>query len=121
MIKSLFYILIVLVVFSYLDCVNKESKLSLTNDQLVHAMVEMYTINSAFNINDPSFRDSTSIIYYKKVYENTGLSPQLIREDFEKLMKMPDSLLMIQGRALDTLRYLMDKNYSASTINRGIN
>lgn len=121
MIKYLISILIFLIPFSCGYSKKKEPKLALSTDELVHAMVEMYTINAAININDISFRDSTASVYYKKVSENMGISTEIIRSDFEKLMKMPDSLILIQGRALDTLRFLMDKNYSPSTISIGIN
>ncbi len=90
-------------------------------DEIVHAMVEMYTINAAVNINDVVFRDSTSAVYYEQLSKISGKSVTVIREDFEKLLLMPDSLLVLQNRALDTLRAIQDKTINKTTINIGIN
>jgi hypothetical protein len=95
-------------------------KLILTNDELVKAMVELYTINAALEIDDLTLRDSLSAVYLRKVADITGHSPEIIRNDFDKLILMPDSLLMIQGRALDTLRILTDRVYSPSTLSIGL-
>lgn len=121
MIKVSSWIVFYLILSSCTSIGKNELNLVLTNDELVRALVDMYTLNAALNINDASFRDSTSTIYYKKVAENLGVSSEIIKSDIEKLRAMPDSLLMIQGRALDTLRSLTEKNYSTSTISIGIN
>ena len=112
---------VVVILSLILSCdYKKKNDLVLTNDQLVHAMVEMYTVNAALEINDASFRDSMSIIYFKKISEITGHSSEVIRKDFDKLVQMPDSLLMIQGRAMDTLRHLVEKSISAPSISIGL-
>ncbi|MEY3422462.1 MAG: hypothetical protein RIR48_2779 [Bacteroidota bacterium] len=118
MIRCFSFIVIFLMLSS---CRSKNrNDLVLTNDQLVHAMVEMYTINAALEINDATFRDSMSIVYFNKISEITGHSPEVIRKDFDKLVQMPDSLLMIQGRAMDTLRHLVEKSISTPSISIGL-
>jgi len=99
----------------------KYPALTMSQDEIVQAMVEMYTINAAININDVSLRDSTSAVYYDQLSAITGKSVNTIREDFEKLLLMPDSMLVLQNRALDTLRAMQDKISTKSTINIGIN
>jgi hypothetical protein len=121
MIKRTFVLMVIL---SYATCFSsckKEKKLVLTNDELVHAMVEIYTVNAALNINDVTLRDSTSQLYFKKVAEITGKPIETIRSDFELLIQMPDSLLQIQSRALDTLRMLAEKMNTTTPISIGIN
>ena len=115
----------ILLVFSlFSSCTSDKKKypvLSMSADEIVHAMVEMYTINAAVNINDVVFRDSTSAMYYEQLSKISGISVSVIREDFEKLLQMPDSLLVLQNRALDTLRAIQDKTINKTTINIGIN
>ena len=117
MIKTMQQYILILVLIS---CHQKKYEMVLTNDELVHAMVEMYTINAALDINDPSLKDSMSSVYFIKVAELTGHSPELVKNDFDNLILMPDSLLMIQGRALDTLRFLQDKSTTTSPISIGL-
>jgi hypothetical protein len=115
---------IMLIVIIFISC-QSDSKnantLTLTNDELVQAMVEMYAVNAALNTNDASFRDSTSQIYYNKVADITGKPYSVIKSDFEKLLLMPDTLLLIQSRALDTLRSLMERTMKSPAISIGIN
>jgi len=120
MIRTIFIIGIISFLPSCIEK-NKVTQLSLSNDELVHAMVEMYTLQASLNLNDIDYRDSMANIYYSKVAENTGRSAEFIRNEFEKLVLMPDTLVMIQSRALDTLRYLQDNRYSQSPISIGIN
>jgi len=96
-------------------------KLSMSADEIVHSMVEIYTINAAMNINDLSFRDSATGVYYNQLSKISGKSIAAIREDFEKLLLMPDSMLVLQNRALDTLRAMQYRTISKTTINIGIN
>ena len=100
---------------------NKVDQLSLSNDELVHALVEIYTLQAAQNLNDLVYRDSMANIYYAIVAQNIGRPVELIRKDFEKLVNMPDSMVVLQSRALDTLRHLQDSRYSQSNISIGIN
>lgn len=108
----------------FLSCDTKTVKLpelSMTDDQIISAMVNMYAANATLNINDPSFRDSTSEIYYKQVSNIAGLPIEVIRSDFEKLLMIPDTLLILQNRALDTLRMLQEKQLGSQKISIGIN
>ncbi|MBK8346489.1 MAG: hypothetical protein IPL08_02305 [Saprospiraceae bacterium] len=95
--------------------------LQLTPDELVKVMVNMYSINSAIQMNDLSFRDSTGRVYFEQLATMTGKPLDVIKSDFDKLLKMPDSLLVIQNRALDTLRSMQDKVSVRPKISIGIN
>ena len=88
-------------------------------DEIVECMVNMYTVNAAININDLSFRDSTTVKYYEQLSKISGKSVTTIKQDFEKLLLMPDSMLVLQNRALDTLRAIQDRTINKTTINIG--
>ncbi len=106
------------------SCKNGEKQypqLSMSADEIVHCMVEMYTVNAAININDFSFRDSTTLVYYEQLSKISGKSVATIKQDFEKLLLMPDSMMVLQNRALDTLRAIQDRTINKTTINIGIN
>jgi hypothetical protein len=116
----------VILLFFVLICSCKKGEkqypdLSMSADEIVHCMVEMYTINAAININDFSFRYSTTAVYYGQLSKISGKSVTTIKQDFEKLLLMPDSMLVLQNRALDTLRAIQDKTINKTTINIGIN
>ncbi len=96
-------------------------QLSMSADEIVQCMVNMYTVNAAININDLSFRDSTTVKYYEQLSKISGKSVTTIKQDFEKLLLMPDSMLVLQNRALDTLRAIQDRTINRTTINIGIN
>ena len=83
--------------------------LQMTSDEIVEALVQMYTVNAAININDIKYRDSTSNQYFKQIATMSGKSIDVIKSDFEKLQSMQDTLLVLQNRALDTLRVLQEK------------
>lgn len=94
------------------SCANKNRelpKLEMTSEEIVHTMVQMYSINAAVNISDFSFRDSLSGIYLQQISKLTGHSIETIKTDFAKLQQMPDSLLVFQDRALDTIRVIQER------------
>jgi hypothetical protein len=99
-----------------------DGKLSMTDDEIVHAMVQMYTANAAWNLNDISYQDSTKDKYYEDVAKIVGRPISDIKTDFETLLQMPDSLLVLQGRALDTLRKMQENSFKIqSTVKPAIN
>ncbi|MBK9733509.1 MAG: hypothetical protein IPO92_00510 [Saprospiraceae bacterium] len=111
-------------VYSNVSCgkKNKSSLLNMTNDELVKAMVDMYCVNAALNISDTQSRDSIKQIYYAQLNQITGKSIEDIRTDFDKLLLMPDTLVMLQNRALDTLRLMQDRSMTMPTpVSLGIN
>jgi hypothetical protein len=81
-----------------------QPKLELTADELVFAIVQLYTTNAAININDATYRDSTSQVYFEQIAKIVGKPIDVIKSDLQKLQSMPDSLLVLENRALDTLR-----------------
>lgn len=112
-------------IFFLLSCANistQSADLQLSDDELVSALVHLYTAQSAININDVNFRDSTSKVYFQQVEKMIGKPMSVIQADFEKLKEMPDSLLVLQGRALDTLRVLQENQIlKPKTISIGLN
>lgn len=111
--------------FSLMACFNKEKKypkLEMTADEIVYALVQMYTVNAAINLNDAELKDSTSSVYYNQVAKLTGKPVEVIKSDFEKLQTMQDSLIILQTRALDTIRTIREKQMTKSgVINTNIN
>ncbi|KXK38854.1 MAG: hypothetical protein J5I52_07395 [Saprospiraceae bacterium] len=85
-----------------------DNDLDMTNDEIVHALVELYTVNAANGINDPAVRDSMRMVYLKQVELVTGKPIDVIMSDLHKLNKMPDTLLKLQRRALDTIIQLYE-------------
>lgn len=83
-------------------------KLEMSADEVVHALVQIYIANAAININDVSLRDSTARVYFDQISKLVGKPIDVIKSDFQKLQLMPDSLLVLENRALDTLRAIQE-------------
>lgn len=86
-------------------------KLEMSTEQIVDALVQIYTINAANELNNTGVRDSMSLVYIEQVSEVTGLPISVIRSDIDKLKMMPDSLFILQSIALDTMRSIYERNY----------
>lgn len=84
-------------------------KLEMNADEIVHVLAQIYIANAAININDVSLRDSTSQVYFEQISKLVGKPIDIIKSDFEKLQLMPDSLLVLENRALDTLRAIQER------------
>lgn len=107
--KKIWVMLVGLCFFSCAKKNNDVPKLEMTSDEIVHAIVQMYSVNGAVNINDFSFRDSISGVYLQQISKLTGHSIETIKSDFAKLQQMPDSLLVLQNRSLDTIRVIQER------------
>jgi len=107
--KKIWVMLVGLCFFSCAKKNNDVPKLEMTSDEIVHAIVQMYSVNAAVNISDFSFRDSISGVYLQQISKLTGHSIETIKLDFAKLQQMPDSLLVFQDRALDTIRVIQER------------
>jgi signal recognition particle receptor subunit beta len=116
---------LILFFFILSGCANKKTNdlsLEMTKEELVSALIQLYTVNAAININDVDLRDSTSQVYFKQMESIMGKPMDVIRSDIEKLRKMPDSLLVIQGIALDTLRAIQERQIlKPANISIGLN
>lgn len=86
-------------------------KLEMSTDEIVDALVQIYTINAANELNYTGIRDSMSLVYIEQVSDVTGLPISVIRSDIDKLKMMPDSLFILQSIALDTMRSIYERNY----------
>lgn len=106
--KSIYFLLIFLIVGCSQNSTH-HPKLQMTRKELVSALVQLYTVNAAININDVNLRDSTSKVYFKQIETIVGKPMHVIQSDLEKLKEMPDSLLVFQGIALDTLRAIQER------------
>jgi len=109
-IKGLIFMVCIGAFFSCSKSQKSYPKLEMTADEIVNAIVQMYTVSAAINVNDEKYRDSTSAVYYQQVAKLTGKSIEVIKSDFEKLELMQDSLLILQNRAMDTLRMMQERN-----------
>ncbi len=123
--KSRFFIILlssVILIFPSCQSKIQQQKLIMTDDEIVRAMVQMYTANAAWNLNDISYQDSTREKYYGDVAKLLRRPVTEIKTDFETLLLMPDSLLVLQGRALDTLRRMQENSFTKpSSVKPAIN
>lgn len=110
-------IIFISLIFLTIACKSKKSNTTLimSADEIVYSMVQMYTANAAWNLNDISYQDSTREKYYADVAKITGRPVADIKSDFETLLLMPDSLLVLQGMALDTLRKMQENSFTRGT------
>lgn len=104
-----FYFVIIFFIFGCAQNSARIPELQMTSEELVSALVQLYSANAAININDINLRDSTSKVYYKQIETIVGKPMDVIQSDLEKLKEMPDSLLVLQSMALDTLRAIQEK------------
>lgn len=119
-----FKLLLVMLFVSNFSCNNKSTvvpELTLTNDQIVQVLVDIYCAKAAVELNDLNVRDSVHRLYFKQVSESIGQPMEVIETDFEKLRLMPDTLILLQNRALDTLRTMLDKANQQPSASIGVN
>lgn len=112
------------ILFCLTGCVNKQKKfpeMEMSADEIVQAMINAYTVNAAIQLNDISVRDSVSDVYFNQMSKYTGRTPAFLRSEFEKLLLMPDSMIILQNRALDSLRLMQEKSLQITPISIGIN
>ncbi len=95
--------------------------MEMSADEIVQAMINAYTVNAAIQLNDISVRDSVSDVYFNQMSKYTGRTPAFLRAEFEKLLLMPDSMIFLQNRALDSLRLMQEKSLQVTPISIGIN
>jgi hypothetical protein len=112
------------VLFCLMSCVNTQKKfpeMEMSADEIVQAMINAYAVNAAIQLNDISVRDSVSDVYFSQMSQYTGRTPAFLRAEFEKLLLMPDSMIVLQNRALDSLRLMQEKSLETTPISIGIN
>jgi len=112
------------ILFCLTGCVNTQKKfpeMEMSADEIVQAMINAYTVNAAIQLNDISVRDSVSDVYFSQMAKYTGRTPAFLRAEFEKLLLMPDSMILLQNRALDSLRLMQEKSLQITPISIGIN
>jgi len=109
--------------FFYLSCGSEKPplRLRLTDDQIVRAIVDMYSVNATLNLNDIVYRDSLAKEYYAQFEKINGVPAEIVRGDLELLLQYPDSLVKLENRALDTLRVLLEKSHSTTPLVIGKN
>jgi tRNA A22 N-methylase len=100
--KLLYGILLV----GLMSCRFSSSKpdLTMSNDELVDAMIDIYTARASADLSPLEMRDSMMTGYFATIAKNQGKPIEEIIKNFEELMKAPDTLVLIQNRAMDSLR-----------------
>lgn len=104
----------VVILFFVLGCgkpKKKYPKLEMSTEQIVNVLVQIYSVNAANELNDPSVRDSMANVYMDQISKMTGISVDVIRSDMDKLKTMPDSLFILQSAAMDSLRAVYENHY----------
>jgi hypothetical protein len=90
-----------------------ESVRSIPEDTLVSIMIDLYSLKAAINMNHPSLQDSTSKVYYEQMQSIYGYTPDEIKHNLELLSTDIDSMMILQNRALDSLRLYNEKRYQS--------
>jgi hypothetical protein len=123
MIKS-YRILVLILLWVFSGCVNPKKEypdINMSADEIVQAMINAYTVTAAIQLNDASLRDSVSDVYFNQMATFTGRSTEFLRTEFEKLLLMPDSMIVLQNRALDSLRLMQEKSLQIAPVSIGLN
>lgn len=87
----------------------KNPSLTMDSADIVHAMVQIATINGVLEVSDASLRDSLFRHYKTEIEHLTRHKYEDIVYNLNVLETMPDSLILFQSQALDTLRKLQNK------------
>jgi hypothetical protein len=117
-------IIITVFLFTLAGCMGSQKnypEMKMSADEIVQAMINAYSVNAAIQLNDATVADSVSGIYFSQLSAFTGRSPEFLRAEFEKLLLMPDSMLVLQNRALDSLRLMQEKSLQATSVSIGLN
>ncbi|MBK9255244.1 MAG: hypothetical protein IPM42_07145 [Saprospiraceae bacterium] len=93
-------------------------KLTIPEDKLVMMMVDMYTIKATVQMNHESYKDSTRSAYYSQMEKIYNFPVSEIKKNFEELAKNQDSMMIIQNRAMDTIRVLQERNLKTTPPNQ---
>jgi hypothetical protein len=90
-----------------------ESVRSIPEDTLVSIIIDLYSVKAAINMNHPSLQDSTSKAYFDQLSGIYGYTPDEIKYNLETLSSDIDSMMILQNRALDSLRLYNEKRYQS--------
>jgi hypothetical protein len=103
------FILIAIIIF-LVSCKSKPPQydIKMSHAEIVKILVEMYSMNAAVAINDVTYRDSTHRIYFDQFGKFSGKNQDEAKRVFDQLLQHPDTLIMLQNIALDTLRKISD-------------
>jgi hypothetical protein len=102
---------IILIYVIFLGCSSEVKNPSLTMDSadIVHAMVQIATINGVLEVSDASLQDSLFQHYKTEMEHLTQKEYEEVMYNLRVLETMPDTLILLQTQALDTLRKLQNK------------
>ena len=107
---------------SFLSCyAPAEPVRSIPEDTLVSIIIDLYSVKAAINMNHPTLQDSTSKVYFDQLSSIYGYSPDEIKYNLEMLSANIDSMMILQNRALDSLRLYNEKRYQSQYSSGNIN
>ncbi|MEZ4910216.1 MAG: hypothetical protein R2774_05090 [Saprospiraceae bacterium] len=98
-----------LLVFAASCQVKKHETVHFDRDKIVHFLVDFYTIQSASALSDKSKQDSLYREYAEKYAIQHNISLNEIQKELKNLEFYPDSLIVFQNMALDTLRMIQEE------------
>lgn len=81
----------------------------MNSGEVVHALAQVATMNAMLEVSDVSVYDSLSQHYKNEISRVTQRDYEEIIYNISLLETMPDTLIVLQTRALDTLRKLQNK------------
>lgn len=86
------------------SCKKKGRKLPLEKEKLVQILLDIYIAEGMAEVADLSVRDSVKSIYMFQVADKHKMTLYEMEGVLKKIGQMPDTLYMLQGMALDSLR-----------------
>ena len=108
--KSKYLLLIFLFTgVSFSQCKNNGNEdITMSREEIVHALVQMATVKGVLEVSDPNVHDSLFQVYKTEVEKLTQKDYEVIVRNLRILEGRPDSLSVFQTQALDTLRKLQN-------------
>jgi hypothetical protein len=101
--KIKFYAVLIALLMTQCRSDNK-GKLTMTNDELVKVMIELYTAKGILSLSPSKNKDSVTQACYSRISKNLGKPMSEIESNINALIAQPDTLVALQGRALDSMR-----------------
>lgn len=113
--KIIFFTIVVVTTCICACDVNQSDKLKpLTEAQIVDGLVNLYSIDAKMAEAETIYSDSLRASYIKAYFEGKGYGKSFFDESLIDLKNYPDSLNILQSRALDTIRVLIERSYKLS-------
>ena len=111
----LFFISTIIIVTIYSCGIGRDKKTKpLSEEQVVDGLVNLYSIDAKLSESTVGNDDSLRSIYMEAYFTGKGFSKSDFDANIRVLKNFPDSFNILQSRALDTIRVLLEQSYQLS-------